>query len=82
MPRLQLRLGTLVLLILIIALAVALLVGRRRETALHARLQAVEEEKEWARASFHRLQARQQRQINELRSQLRPDPPGDGRPGH
>jgi hypothetical protein len=70
MPRLQLRLGTFALLIVIIALAAALLVQRRRDTTLHARLQAVEEEKEWARASFHRLQAVQQKQINELRSQV------------
>jgi len=70
MPRFRLRLGTLVLLIVIIALAAALLVQQRRETALHSRLEAVEDEKEWSRLSFHRLEALRQKQINELRSQV------------
>jgi hypothetical protein len=69
MPRPQLRLATLALLIVIIALAAALLAQRRRETALNSRVQALEEEIAWNRLSSHRREAFQERQLNELRSQ-------------
>ena len=68
MPRVRLRLGTLALLIVIIALVVALFVQQRRESVLHARLRAVEDETEWERLRFRRLEASRQKQLNELRS--------------
>jgi hypothetical protein len=78
MPRMRFRLGTLALLIVIIALATALLVQQRRETVLRARVQALEEEKDWARMSFHRIEAFRKKQLNELRSQVARSS-GDGR---
>jgi hypothetical protein len=65
MRRLQFRLGTLALLIVIIALATALVAQRRRETALQARMEAVQEESEAVRRISHRLSAYIQSQKNE-----------------
>jgi hypothetical protein len=54
-PRVRYRFATLALLIVIIALATALLVQRRRETALMLRVQALEEELAVDRLIFGRL---------------------------
>lgn len=55
MLRPRLRLATLALLIVVIALATALLVQQRRETALKLRVQALEEETARDRLIFGRL---------------------------
>jgi hypothetical protein len=58
-------LGTLVVLVLIIGLATALYVQRRREAALEARFEAVQEENEVLKRVSHRLSAYTQSLKNE-----------------
>ena len=81
MPRFRLRLATFGLLIVIIALAVALVVQQRRETALKARIQALEAEFDIERRVYKVESAGErtgyeyqllilQKQIDELRSKI------------
>lgn len=81
MPRFRLRLATFGLLIVIIALAVALVVQQRRETALKARIQALEAEFDIERRVYKVESAGERRvfdyqlfklkkQIDELRSKI------------
>jgi len=66
MPRLQLRLATLALLIVIIALATALFV---RETAMKSHVKALKAENAAAGRILKRLQVTRQRELNELGAQ-------------
>ena len=78
MPRFRLRLATLGLLIVIIALAVALVVQQRRETALNAHIQALEADSAVLQRVHERLIVTRQRQIDELRSKIA-RPSGEGK---
>jgi hypothetical protein len=79
MPRLQLRLGTVALLIIIIALAAALLVQWRRETVLNARMRVLESEnaRNLRILELYTVELTRQRQLNEVRFQIA-RPSGDG----
>ncbi len=70
MPRLQLRLSTVTLLVLIIALAAALFVQRRRELLLNARVQVLEAEVARNQRISFRMQALMQEQRVEAMAQV------------
>ena len=70
MPRLQLRLSTVTLLVLIIALAAALFVQRRRELLLSARAQVLEAEVARNQRISFRMQALMQEQRDEAMAQV------------
>ena len=80
MPRLQLRLSTLALLIVIIALAAAVLVQWRRETVQNARMRVLESENARNLRILDRytVELTRQRQINQLPARV-PRPSGEGK---